>query len=193
MEGLDEKRGFRWLARWCLFKAHLLVSGLFMAVLAGQGLIEERYPKATWYWLVIIPFGFWYLWAEWPGRWAESLDDELKGFPSIGAIAMLLWIPCFFLLYWQRAHAWAVVAVGLVSAVAVGTMVKSRYNSYAITLIGWMLAVPTVFRFKWPNEQRFMLVLVLGGLVTALQGSVSFVRALRIVRRTTVLSRTGGC
>ena len=180
MEALDEKRGFRWLARWCLYEAHLLVSGLFMAALAGQGLIEERYPRATWYWLVIVPFWLWYLWAGWPGN---PSDEELKRFPSIGATAILLWISCFFLLYWQRAHTWAVVAVGLVSAVAVGTMVKSRYKSYAVTLIGWMLAVPIVFRLAWPNDQRFMLVLVLGGSVTALQGSVNFVRALRVLRR----------
>lgn len=175
MKELGESE-FRWLTRWCLYEAHLLVSGLFMATLAGQGLIEERYPRVTWYWLVTVPFWLWYLWAGWPGNPSE---EELKRFPAIGATALLLWIPCFLLLYWQRAHFWAVVAFGLVSAVAVGIVVKSRYKSSAIPLVGWTLAVPIVFRLAWPNGQRFMLVLVLGGFVTALQGGLNFVRALR--------------
>ena len=160
MNGLGEKRSCRWLLRWCLYEGHLLLSGLFMAALAGQGLVEERYPRATWYWLVIIPFSLWYLWAGFP---RPTDPEDLKRESSGAAAAILLWIPCFWVLYWQRAHTWAVVAIGLVSCLAFGTIVKSRSKSSAITFIGWTLAVPVVFRLTWPNGQRFMLVLVLGG------------------------------
>ena len=182
LQGLVEKRDFRWFMRWCLHQGHLVVSGLFMAALAGQGLVEERYPSVRWYWLVILPFSLWYLWAEWPGRWAELQEEELKRSASGGAAALLLWIPCFFVLYWQRAHTWSVVAIGVVSALAVGTIVKARHKSAAVTVIGWTVAIPIVFRLAWPNSQRFMLVLTLGGLFTALQGGFNFVRAVKSLR-----------
>jgi hypothetical protein len=175
MRARGEERGLYRSTQWCLNETRLLVSGLFMAVLAGQGLAEERYPRATWYWLLILPFCLWYLWAGWPGR---PTPENLRQYRAHATAALLLWIPCLVLLYWQRTHAWSVIGIGFVSALAFGAAMKSLYKLRAITFAGWILAVPVVFRLAWPNTQRFMLVLVLGGLAIALQGALNFVQAL---------------
>jgi hypothetical protein len=201
MEVSGKNRGFRWLARWFLSQAYLLVLGLYSAAMVGQNLIEERYPKGTWhwgawYWFGVLPVSLLYLCGvglalvdgqNTVGLSTRSPEEMKRDHKGIGAAALFFWIllciPCFFLLYWQRAHAWAVVAMGLVSAVAFGMVSKFHYKYSAVPFVGWTLAVPIAFRLAWPNSQRFLLVFVLGSLITALQGALNLGNALRTLRR----------
>jgi hypothetical protein len=142
----------------------------------------ERYPKlAGWAYLFSIPLWVWQLWAGWPGN---PTDEELKRQYSPAIPALLLWIPCFWLLYWQRAHSWAVVGVALLSAVVAALATKYIYKLSAIAAFaGWSLTIPVVFSLHWPTSQRFWLVLVLGGLTTTLHGVLRFAKALLSVRQ----------
>jgi hypothetical protein len=152
-----------------------------MAVLASCPLVGERYPKlAGWAYLFSVPFWVWQLWAGWPGN---PTDEELQRQYSPAIPALLLWIPCFFLLYWQRAHTWAVVCIALLCALVVALVVKYSYRLSAVAAFaGWSLTIPVVFTIHWPNGQRFWLVLVLGGLTTTVHGALRFAKALLGVR-----------
>jgi hypothetical protein len=181
VEALTEAHGVRWWVEWCLYEGHLFVVGLFMATLAAQNLVAQRYPKMTWFGLLLLPFCFWYLYSGWPGN---PSPESLARQSSPADPAILLWIPIFMVMYWQRERPWSIVTIGIVTAFVVALMVRFRYKSSPIfTFIGWSLAVPLAFLPRWPNSQRFMLVLVLGSLITALQGGLLFARALRAIRK----------
>ena len=180
--GMPEARGVGWWVRWCFYEGHLFLSGLFMAVLAIQPLSEQLSPKLTGLaYLLALPFWIWQLFVGWPGN---PTDEELTRQYSPAVPALLLWIPCFWLLYSLRAHGWAVVGIGLVSAVFGALIVKYSYKSSAIAAFaGWSLAIPVAFLLPWPNSNKFFLVLVLGGVTTALLGALRFARALLGVRQ----------
>jgi len=181
MEAPTKSHRVRWRVKWCLHKGHLFIAGLFMAILPAQGIAEQRYPKMTWFWLLLLPFWGWYLYAGWP-RELTSESSECDVPPSAGVV--LLWIPLYFVMYWQRAHVWAIVGIGTVSALVIALIIKDVYKSSPwLVFIGWTIAIPLAFLLKWPNGQRFMFVLMFGGLATAFYGLLFFGRALAKMRK----------
>jgi hypothetical protein len=177
MNELSENDGFGWWALWCLRETRLLVGGLVMATLGGQGLIDERFPNLTGFWrgpmiAASVLALLWMLWALSHDLGSES-DAQKSGSESV----LLLGVLCIGVLAWQREHTWAIVGLGLGAALLFARLAKSRRRSYVIAITGWILAGFVVLRLRWPNAQRFLLVLVAGGLLTALQGG--FEQAMR--------------
>jgi hypothetical protein len=171
MNELGEHHGFGWWALWCLRETRFLVGGLVMATLGGQGLIDERFPNLTGFWRAPVIAAsvlalLWMLWALSHDLGSES-DAQKSGSESV----LLLGVLCVGVLAWQREHAWAVVGLGLGVALLFVRLAKSRGRSYVIAITGWVLAGFVVLLLQWPNAQRFLLVLVAGGLLTALQGA----------------------
>jgi hypothetical protein len=96
----------------------------------------------------------WQLFVGWPGN---PTDEELKRQYSPAVPAVLLWIPCFWLLYSLRAHGWAVVGIGFVSAVFGALLVKYRYKSSAIAAFaGWSLAIPVAVPPAMAKQQEVL-------------------------------------
>jgi hypothetical protein len=160
-------------------------------VLAVEDLLQQRFGSVPSPFRVPLSIAMfivlaWQIWALSP-RDPESEAEKSPGVLLLAAI-------CIGVLTWQREHAWAVVGTSVALALFFAWAGGKVYRRPLwLAIVGWSIAGPAVFLFPWPNDQRFMLVLVLGGLVTALQGSVNFVRALRVLRRPTALGRASGC
>ena len=61
-------------------------------------------------------------------------------------------------------HGWAIVCRGLRSAVFVALIVNYSYKSSTLAAFArWILPIRGASMLPWPNNDRFCLVLVLGG------------------------------
>ena len=189
VEESPHERGFRWWVVWCLRASQLLMFGLAVAVLAGEDLLGERFPNSpwrgplgrasflAWLWLFVI------LWI--PDVWVKEVEPvgpEYTARRSKLVETVLLGAAGGGVLAWQREHIWAVMGFGAGAALFFAALAKFRQRSYFLAVAGWILAGLAVLLLQWPNEQRFGLLLVLGGFASALQGAWELVKDARAVQ-----------
>lgn len=164
---LHRRLGWRQLIhpRKLLHVGHMVFAGLFFAILGGRALVQERWPISAWREPLQIAEVFGYLWmivVFWPGYDRDPEPKEaavtLSAAVSIGVLAAL------------RQHEWALIALGMVTAIFLWWLGKRKERFYILAISGWLLGGCSVVLLRWPGDQRFDMLCVVGGLSMALQG-----------------------
>jgi hypothetical protein len=154
----------------------LLISGMAMAIASGDQLIQERFPHFVYSWPVVLlnvlAFLFVFLSLF---KHSPVSENRIEFRIEVAGFLMLLG---FCVTAWQRDHLWAVLGIGPSMAIFFFELAKLRERSFVIAVAGWILAVCAAVYLPWPNGQRYLLVLVLGGFGTALQGAFDLPRNL---------------
>jgi hypothetical protein len=163
-----------WRREW-LFVTYLLALGLMCDVFSGAYLLNGRWASATWrpvaemFWMFACAFSaLWFLlnFPEFPDPDRPSPPGDLWGFLfAVGAVLGFL----------LRTHVAAAPVVCMAAVAYMWLVGRVRRRSCLIAAAGWLCAGIFPLMVPWPNEQRFVLGILLGGLATALQGVVDVV------------------
>lgn len=179
MTHLAEKRGFLWWTRWYLATSYMMMWGLFLASFAGSRLAGEMQisTHSPWFGVVYVFAVLTSLWACW-AFFPRELNFSNNELPHQFGFRLLVVIGAM-VLYWQRHETWSVACLGPCTAAYLWWFAKRPYGVPFLGIAGSILASPVALLFQWPNVQRFLLVVVLSGLSTALQGAIVLTHYLR--------------
>jgi hypothetical protein len=72
--------------------------------------------------------------------------------------------------FWQSARVWAAPVLGFSAAQFLWLLSKSGERSCVLPAAGWLWAGLYPLTLAWPNEQRYYLAFLIGGVATTLQG-----------------------
>lgn len=160
-----------WRRRW-LAVTFLLWLGLDFAVFAGE-FLRHRFAGALWFksaWAVLwCGAVFCLLWLV-----LSAWDRDLKR-PSPGDAWTLALAVAWMVSFELRSHPAVVFVVcGLTAAFMWRLSLKQR-SPFVIPVAGWLWAGIYPLTVPWPDDQRFLLSMLIGGLVTALQGGADVI------------------
>jgi len=176
MTRLERFNGWRlkWLRLTCM-----LEFGLMVTVMAGGPLLQERFANAPWRHAArtfdLCAGAFCLLWLLL--GFLEVCDFSSR--PRPGELRRFLVVVCRGLAAWLRNYLGAASVACVATAAYFWWLSGAPRRSCAIAVAGWLWAALYPLAVPWPNEQRFLLGLVLGGLATALQGILDVAAFLR--------------
>jgi hypothetical protein len=118
--------------------------------------------------MCLVPICFLLLQLE---LWGDLIDGPGfgKDWKRSDWIALSLLAPVGFAA-WQNTHTWAVPLFGGSIAGIQWARSYSERRRHVLAVAGWAWAGMYPLLLSWPNEQRFYLTMLLGGLATTVQG-----------------------
>lgn len=185
---LNGYRGLRWWAVWLFGSSHMFMFGLLVASVTGQALGRQRPELVLEPWnhvliAVVVVCLVWWAVAFFP---RPSMSSPSAVPDRLGRTRLIL-AACVVLLVWQRSSAWSVVCLGPIAAAYLWAWYsKAKWPFPYIAVVGYCVASPAVFLLRWTNDQRFLMVLCLGGVATALQGLFAFRWRFQKLKETTI-------
>lgn len=163
--------------------ANQLVWGLAIASIAGAELLAERFPNSRWRglagwssWLGCLCVAVFLILPEGSPSGVQSLSDEERARWYKIVRLKLLGALCIGLVFALRQYVWAAIALGTGASIWFANVARVLDRTYIFAVTGWLVGGYVVLFFPWPNEQRLILVFVIGGLATAMQGGWGLVK-----------------
>jgi hypothetical protein len=124
----------------------------------------------------------WFLWVTFPGALSIDAPHPLSKI-SIEKKSWFISGASIFILRWQWDQNWSVACLGPAAALALWSFAHAqRIKPYGAMVI-WTFSGLAALQLPWPNPQRFLLTMVIGGLATILQGAFAFLHFYRILRQ----------
>jgi len=185
MSDVPKTHGWRWWLQWYKASTYLFMMGIGVASLGCHTLSQLRpsllpSPWATVAFCTFMLSFLWWLWVSFPSlesvRVAPSPHSREAG-------PLFLSLTVIFVLRWQWDQNWSVALLGPAAALALWFMASEQEIKPFAAAAAWIFAGFAAFQLPWPNPQRFLLVMVVGGLATALQGVFAFFSFYRILRQ----------
>ena len=160
-----------------LYLSNLMFTGIFLLVVGGQELVADRWPSFPYRGYLhiaeLLVYG-WMIIVLWP-REISKVENDLAGFALCCAV-----LSGVFAYY--RQHDWAIIGFSATIATALWAVGEHRGRSYILGFGGWLMGGIEALMTRWPSEQRFDVLLMIGGVATAVQGALEMPHQPRRIR-----------
>jgi hypothetical protein len=173
------KRDWKWWAIWYKAATYQFMLGFSTSAMGAAMLGDQRPGWIPFEWHEMVFWAFvasfaWYLWVTFPTI-PGQLDPSRSGMSSGAKILLVLALLSTLLLRWQWNEAWAVVCLGPCAAIILWFQARAQNSRSYFAVAIWMVSGAAALALPWPNPQRFLAALIVGGLATCLNGAFAFV------------------
>lgn len=171
------KRDWRWWANWYRTSTYQFMCGFGIAAFAATTFCEQRpgWIPSPWHQVILGAYFaslVWYFWMLFPWQPQPDLPkSELRDGTGIFLFSALLGAA---LLKGQWNETSAVVCIGPCAAVFLWSVGRLQKTKPYFATVFWTVSGVAALALPWPNPQRFLAALVVGGFATALQGAFTF-------------------